>query len=126
MRVPDGAAIPSGTDRNFMSTPIVDLFRQKSGGDLTSAINSLNLDAAVLERQKVCMRNLFFIGKIDNRNSPQCQFSQYILIALSVVMVAIIGAKFIAALQFGRKRKPEDYDKFVICASAPPLSRRAS
>ncbi|GAA5852425.1 hypothetical protein JCM9279_001197 [Rhodotorula babjevae] len=115
VRVPDGAAVPSGTDRNFMSTPIVDLFRQKSGGDLTSAINSLNLDAAVLERQKICMRNLFFIGKIDNRNSPQCQFSQYILIALSVVMVAIIGAKFIAALQFGRKRKPEDYDKFVIC-----------
>ncbi|BGP46627.1 hypothetical protein JCM10450v2_002474 [Rhodotorula kratochvilovae] len=115
LRVPDGATAPSGTDRQFMSTPIVDLFRQKAGTDLTNDINGLNLGADVLERQRICMRNLFFIGKIDNRNSPQCQFSQYILIALSVVMVAIIGAKFIAALQFGRKRKPEDYDKFVIC-----------
>ncbi|GAA5949771.1 hypothetical protein JCM21900_003288 [Sporobolomyces salmonicolor] len=112
--VPDGATVPDGTDRSFMSDAIVSLFTQQSGQDITNSLNSLNLDADTLARQKICLRNLFFIGKVDNRNSAQCRFSQYILIALSCIMVAIVGFKFLAALQFGRKRKPEDYDKFVI------------
>ncbi|GAA5929616.1 uncharacterized protein JCM15063_004203 [Sporobolomyces koalae] len=112
--VPDGAAIPDGIDRSFMSDVVVNLAQTKSGQDITSALNNLNIGADVLARQKICLRNLFFIGKLDNRNSAQCQFSQYILIVLSCIMVSIIGFKFLAALQFGRKRKPEEYDKFVI------------
>ncbi|KAM0788255.1 hypothetical protein ACM66B_001406 [Microbotryomycetes sp. NB124-2] len=115
IRVPDGATAPSGIDRNFMQSDIVALFRSQAGEDVTTTFESLNLDADVIARQKVCLRNLFFAGKVDNRNSAQCQFSQWILIALSIFMSAIIGFKFLAALQFGRKRKPEDYDKFIIC-----------
>ncbi|GAA5998220.1 uncharacterized protein JCM10292_001051 [Rhodotorula paludigena] len=115
IRVPDGSTAGAGVERNFMSDAVVNLFRTRAGSDITGSLNSLNLPADVLQSQKICMRNLFFIGKVDTRNSPKCQFSQYILIALSCLMVAIIGAKFLAALQFGRKRKPEDYDKFVIC-----------
>ncbi|GAA5976632.1 hypothetical protein JCM11641_005646 [Rhodosporidiobolus odoratus] len=114
IRVPDGAVAPDGTERAFMSDSIVDLFRQNSGSDISGKMNALNLDPDVIARQRVCLRNLFFIGKVDNRNSAQCQFSQYILIALSCIMVSIVGFKFLAALQLGRKRKPEDYDKFVI------------
>ncbi|GAA5861276.1 hypothetical protein JCM8547_008542 [Rhodosporidiobolus lusitaniae] len=114
IRTPDGTAAPSGTDRAFMSDSIVNLFRQNAGTDISSKLKGLNLDEATMARQRVCLRNLFFIGKVDNRNSAQCQFSQYILIALSCIMVAIVGFKFLAALQLGRKRKPEDYDKFVI------------
>lgn len=98
-----------------MQSDIIALFTSKTGTDVTRELNSLNLDPDLLARQKVCLRNLFFIGKVDNRNSAKCQFSQWILIALSIFMVVIIGFKFLAALQFGRKRKPEDYDKFVIC-----------
>lgn len=98
-----------------MSSDVVSLFQTRTGGDLTNSLNSLNIDANVLAAQKICLRNLFFVGKVDHRNSAQCQFSRYILLALSIVMVAIIGFKFLAALQFGRRRKPEDYDKFVIC-----------
>lgn len=113
--MPDGATTPSGINRNFMQSDIVALFTSKTGTDVTLELNSLNLDPDVLARQKVCLRNLFFVGKVDNRRSAKCQFSQWILIALSIFMVVIIGFKFLAALQFGRKRKPEDYDKFVIC-----------
>ncbi|GAA5829328.1 hypothetical protein JCM11251_005008 [Rhodosporidiobolus azoricus] len=113
-RVPDGAVAPSDTERAFMADEIVNLFRQNSGGDVSSRFRNLNLDPAVEARQRVCLRNLFFIGKVDNRNSTQCQFSQIILIVLSAIMVAIVGFKFLAALQLGRKRKPEEYDKFVI------------
>lgn len=98
-----------------MSPEVVALFQTRTGSDVSNSIGSLGLDANILASQKVCLRNLFFIGKVDHRNSVQCQFSRYILLVLSIIMVAIIGFKFIAALQFGRKRKPEDYDKFVIC-----------
>ncbi|KAM0754954.1 translation initiation factor IF-2 [Meredithblackwellia eburnea MCA 4105] len=113
--VPDGQAPPSDLDRQFMSGDVVSLFQRRSGKDITNELNALNVGSDVLERQLVCLRNLFFIGKVDNRNSLQCQFAQYILLAVSILMVSIVGFKFLAALQFGRRRKPEDYDKFVIC-----------
>src|SRR5439155_20782964 len=61
------------------------------------------------------IRNLFYIGKVDHRNSPQCLFSRYVLLAFSTVLVAVIGFKFLAALQLGTRREPEEHDKFIIC-----------
>lgn len=99
-----------------MSSDLVQLFSGKAGQDISNLITpSLLGSAEVVARQKICLRNLFFIGKVDHRNSVQCQFSRYILLALSILMVSVIGFKFLAALQFGHRRKPEDYDKFVIC-----------
>ncbi|SJX63440.1 probable Chs8-Chitin Synthase 8 [Sporisorium reilianum f. sp. reilianum] len=115
LRAPDGFQAPIGTNRKFMSDAIISLIAQNPGKDITKQFDNLALDADVLDRQRVCLRNLYFIGKVDHRNSPQCRFSQYILLALSLLMVAILGFKFLAALQFGRARKPEDHDKFVIC-----------
>ncbi|KAI5481543.1 chitin synthase, glycosyltransferase family 2 protein [Pseudohyphozyma bogoriensis] len=115
IQTPTGTVAANDTDRYFMSQDVVSLFQRKAGTDLTYDLNNLAIDANVLARQKICLRNLFFIGKVDNRNSVQCKFANYILLALSIVMVSIIGFKFLAALQFGRSRKPEDYDKFVIC-----------
>ncbi|KAF9225027.1 glycosyltransferase family 2 protein [Gyrodon lividus] len=106
---------PPATDSQFMDPSIVQLFQFSSGQDLTKLINNLPLDSATLDRQKTCLRNLFLIGMVDNRNSPQCLFSQYILLALSVMMVSIIAFKFIASINFGAPRAPEDHDKFVIC-----------
>ncbi|EST05048.2 Cytochrome b5-like heme/steroid binding domain protein [Kalmanozyma brasiliensis GHG001] len=115
LRAPDGFQAAAGTNRKFMSDAIISLITQNPGKDITKQFDNLPLDADVLDRQRVCLRNLYFIGKVDHRNSPQCRFSQYILLALSLFMVAILGFKFLAALQFGRARKPEDHDKFVIC-----------
>ncbi|ORX33474.1 chitin synthase-domain-containing protein [Kockovaella imperatae] len=104
-------------DRQFMSNQLVQIFTYNSGKDVTDLINDLNssLGANVVAWQTQCLRNLFLIGKVDTRDSPQCQFSTYILLALSSVMVAIIGFKFLAALHFGSSRAPENHDKFVIC-----------
>ncbi|KAJ3187299.1 hypothetical protein HDU85_006587 [Gaertneriomyces sp. JEL0708] len=62
-----------------------------------------------------CMNNMFYIGVVDDRNNFQCRFSNYILLASTVVIVAVIAVKFLAALQFGSRKEPEDHDKFVIC-----------
>jgi chitin synthase len=115
VQAPANMRAPGDTDAAFMSESLISLFNQNPGQDLTKKIDALPLSNAEWHRQRVCLRNLFFIGKKDNRNSPQCRFSQNILLALSVIMVAIIGFKFLAALQFGRARVPEDHDKFVIC-----------
>ena len=115
IKPPDDQQAPEGIDTDFMHPAIVDLFKQSAGTDITKAMDSLNIDKQVLQWQKTCLRNLFTIGKSDNRQSPQCQFATYLLLGLSVVMVAIIGFKFLAALHFGSPRAPEDHDKFVIC-----------
>ncbi|KDN52499.1 glycosyltransferase family 2 protein [Tilletiaria anomala UBC 951] len=112
---PEGQQAPPNTQLSFMHDSIIQLFQANPGGDITKKFDSLPLSSEVKQRQRVCLRNLFFIGKPDHRNNPACLFSRYILLALSIVMVAIIGFKFLAALQFGRVRAPEDHDKFVIC-----------
>jgi chitin synthase len=112
---PNGTAAPAGVNTNFMDEDIVDLFSGKSGQDLTKYFNDLDMDPALLERMQLCMDNLFFIGKVDTRNSVKCQFSEYFILAITAILAAVIVARFLAALQFGRKNMPENLDKFVIC-----------
>jgi chitin synthase len=106
---------PPQADTAFMDPSIVNVFQFNSGQDVTKKIDALPLSRAVWLQQQVCLRNLFAIGKVDNRNSPQCLFATYILLALSVMMVSVIGFKFLASVNFGSARAPEDHDKFVIC-----------
>ncbi|THH06259.1 hypothetical protein EW145_g4215 [Phellinidium pouzarii] len=115
VQAPSGFQPPSGVDVNYMDGSVIDLFKFNAGSDITKKLNSLNIDSDVLARQKTCLRNMFVVGKQDNRNAPQCLFATYILLALSVVMVSVIGFKFLAALSFGSVRAPEDHDKFIIC-----------
>ncbi|POV99023.1 hypothetical protein PSTT_14057 [Puccinia striiformis] len=113
IKTPTGTSPPS-VDSQFMSPDIVQLFQQGAGGDITDKFNALNMDRNVKEAQRICLRNLFFVGKVDNRQSAKCLFAQYILLIFSMMMVSIIGFKFLAALQFGKARQPEDHEKFVI------------
>ncbi|TIB15854.1 hypothetical protein E3P92_01552 [Wallemia ichthyophaga] len=107
-------AAPTDIDTHFMHEAIVQIFKQNSGEDVTKYVQDLAIDPTVLARQMSCLRNLFFIGKVDRRNSTACQFSNYILLALSIFMIVIIGFKFLAAINFGTRRKPEEHDKFLI------------
>ncbi|WFD36077.1 chitin synthase [Malassezia cuniculi] len=115
VRVPQGMAPPPDIDRSFIAPEIVSLFTQNPGADISSRFDALPLAAEVLDRQRVCLRNLFLVAKVDHRNSPRCTFSKYILLAISLMMVATIGFKFVAALQFIRPSTGEEFDKFVIC-----------
>jgi len=110
-----GRDVPANVDVNFMDQVVVDLFQQRSGQDLTKYWNALNIDPELRSRMHVCLENLFFVGRTDTRNSAQCLFAQYILLSISILLVSVIGFKFFAALQFGRKNVPENLDKFIIC-----------
>nr|POE85368.1 chitin synthase 8 [Quercus suber] len=112
---------PQGTDRpdvtpdtDFMDQGVVDLFQGRSGQDVTKYWDALDLDSDLRHRMLVCMDNLFYVGDLDTRNSAQCLFAKYILLAISLLLVAVVLFKFLAALQFGKKNVPENLDKFII------------
>ncbi|KAJ3287115.1 hypothetical protein HDU79_005969 [Rhizoclosmatium sp. JEL0117] len=107
-------------NKNFFpqTTYIQDLFDKYSanGADSTSDWEYLRKqDPQTHKDVLACMDGLFWIGNIDHRNDLRCQVPNYILLAASAILVIVIGVKFLAALQFGGKRTPEDHDKFVIC-----------
>lgn len=114
-RAPPGQTVPSGVNVNFMDQLVVDLFQQRAGQDVTKYWNALPFDSGLRQRMQLCLDNLFFVGVTDTRNSAQCLFARYILLAISILLCSVIGFKFFAALQFGGKNVPENLDKFVIC-----------
>ncbi|KAL7331866.1 hypothetical protein PS15p_203994 [Mucor circinelloides] len=115
VQVPVGMETPTDVDTNYMSDVVVNLFRQKSGEDITAYWNALPLDPEVRRRQEVCLKNLFYVGSLDQRNSARCIFSEYLLLIVTVFLCLVIVFKFLAALQFSTRRDPQNHDKFVIC-----------
>ncbi|KAI9485691.1 MAG: chitin synthase-domain-containing protein [Benjaminiella poitrasii] len=114
-RAPEGIVPPANLDLNFMENSVVQLFRQLAGTDITKHFDALPISKDLRMRQLVCLRNLFFAGKVDTRRSFQCLFSEYFLLIVTGFLCAVILFKFLAALQLGSFREPEDYDKFIVC-----------
>ena len=114
-RAPVGEEPPDDLERDFMDPLVVDLFQQRSGQDVSKFWATLDIEPRQRSRMQLCMDNLFYSGRVDTRNSPRCLFARYILLVVSIILVSVIGFKFFAALQFGRKNLPENLDKFIIC-----------
>lgn len=100
---------------NFMDQNLLELFRTKSGQDITKFWNTLPMPHDVKARMQTCLDHLFFVGDVDTRRSARCQFSEYLVLSVSVMLASVIAFKFFAALQFGSKNVPENLDKFVMC-----------
>ncbi|KAI8579523.1 hypothetical protein K450DRAFT_241387 [Umbelopsis ramanniana AG] len=115
LKGPNNQTAPAGTSTDFLDTSVVELFRQLAGQDITDSWNKLPLDSALRDRMEVCLQNLFQVGVVDSRNSARCLFSEYLLLIITVLLCAVIVFKFLAALQLGSRREPEEYDKFIIC-----------
>ncbi|KAG1469534.1 hypothetical protein G6F56_003204 [Rhizopus delemar] len=112
---PGNTAAPSDVNTNFLNQQVVDLFQQQAGNDITSAFNSLDLDDDTKKRELACLRNLYFVGYVDERNSTKCKFSTYLMLVVTCLLASVIIFKFVAAIRFGGRRAPEEHDKFVIC-----------
>ncbi|KAF8627926.1 hypothetical protein AX17_006081 [Amanita inopinata Kibby_2008] len=102
---------------SFLDSELVDMFKQRSGQDITKLMQQrLNaMDRLTRARQFNCLNNYFKVGLTDFRKTPRCQVQQYMLIIFSAILVASMALKFLAALQLGIKRSPELQDKFVLC-----------
>eukprot|EP00842_Homolaphlyctis_polyrhiza_P004191 jgi/Hompol1/4773/HPOL_003867-RA len=110
---------PSQTQGFFLGSyfkTVADRNANKAGVDSTSLFDYLkSQDPTTYNNVMSCLNGMFYVGKVDHRNDLQCVVPNYVLLAASAVLVALIGFKFLAALQFSSARQPEDPDKFVIC-----------
>lgn len=101
----------------FLNASIANVWTAQPGTDITGAIKELGIDAPTLKTNMDCIQTLFYVGETDFRDTPRCQVQPNLLLAFSILIMLTILVKFLAALQFGSKRLPEQRDKFVICAS---------
>ncbi|KAK4691762.1 chitin synthase, partial [Lecanoromycetidae sp. Uapishka_2] len=97
---------------SFIPDEVAQLLQQNSGSDITSMWKTDDPD---YQKTLNCMDNAFYEGKPDFRDTAKCQVNNYILLAFTIVICAVILVKFLSALQFGSKRRPAAQDKFVIC-----------
>ncbi|KAJ1970004.1 hypothetical protein IWQ62_000242 [Dispira parvispora] len=111
----DEEASRDGVDSQFLDRRLVDLFQKNPGMDITETFNQLFGETGP-SRSKLlkCLGRAFYVGVVDKRNSAQCYFANYVLLAFTIALALIILFKFIAALQLGSRREPEDHDRFVI------------
>ena len=107
---------------SFIDSQVTNLVKNNPGEDLTDQITELidRVSSNTTQYESVmnslnCVKNHFYVGKPDFRYSARCQVNNYILLAFTVLICAIIVIKFVSALQFGNKRRPAPQDKFVIC-----------
>ncbi|CAG8463565.1 8890_t:CDS:2 [Paraglomus occultum] len=105
----------NGPNYHYLSDSVETLFKSFPGQDLTSRFNKAFNTQEDYQNNLNCLQQIFYIGGIDFRKSFRCQFNNYMLLTFSCMLFAVIGVKFLAALQLGSRRKPEDHDKFVIC-----------
>lgn len=102
----------------FLPSALTDIFEQQPGTDITQAVDDLDersLNATAKAQALFCLDNTFYRGEFDFRVTPRCTVQSYFLLAFSIILIATIAAKFVAALQITKKRNPELQDKFVIC-----------
>ncbi len=97
---------------SFIPEEVADVIQQNAGSDITS---QWKFNDPRYEKTLDCMENAFYEGKTDFRDTPRCQVNNYILLAFTIILCAVILTKFLSALQFGSKRRPAAQDKFVIC-----------
>ncbi|KAI5280712.1 hypothetical protein KEM54_003555, partial [Ascosphaera aggregata] len=96
---------------NFIPKSVTSMLKENPGKDVTH----LWQDGADWQNTLNCMKNAFYVGKVDFRDEPQCTVLNYILLSFALLICVVILAKFLAALQLGSKRRPAMQDKFVIC-----------
>ena len=104
----------------FIDTTAAKLIQTNAGLDLTKDWDKMVASAndtqqALYKNTMNCFQNLFYVGIPDFRKSVKCQVNNYMLLAFTIILCAVILTKFLAALQFGSKRRPTPQDKFVIC-----------
>ncbi|KAH6899033.1 chitin synthase-domain-containing protein [Thelonectria olida] len=107
---------------SFLNSDVSDLWKDNAGKDIKKDLDTLIENSAGNKTRHAnilnswyCIQRIGYVGITDFRDSAKCQVNNYIMLAFTIILCTVIGVKFIAALQFGSKRRPSPQDKFVIC-----------
>ncbi|KAE9970092.1 hypothetical protein BLS_005082 [Venturia inaequalis] len=112
----DVTLFDGNADFSFFPSVITDAIKADPGGDMTSSFKKLaDTNSTMVASSQQCLDNYFYAGRVDFRQSVKCQVTNYLLLAFTIILCAVILVKFLAALQLGSKRRPAPQDKFVIC-----------
>ncbi|KIY44928.1 hypothetical protein FISHEDRAFT_77147 [Fistulina hepatica ATCC 64428] len=105
------------TSYEFLDSNLTTLFKENAGQDITSAMDEVlaKMNTTYHDQNMACLRMVFYVGKIDFRDTARCQVQNYMLLVASAILMGSMGIKFLAALQFHAKRTPELQDKFILC-----------
>ncbi|KAK2603773.1 hypothetical protein QQS21_004058 [Conoideocrella luteorostrata] len=108
---------------NFLDESVSDIWKNNPGQDIQPILDPL-LDhlKATNETAHIrasnswwCIQRTSYRGMTDFRESARCTVNNWILLAFTIIICAVILIKFVSALQFTSKRRPSPQDKFVIC-----------
>ena len=105
---------------DFIDFTVTSIIKNNPGQDITSTwektfANANGTEQVSMQNTLNCFNNAFYVGIPDFRDSFRCQVNNYILLAFTIILCTVILVKFLAALDFGSKRRPIPQDKFVIC-----------
>ncbi|KHN97886.1 class VII chitin synthase [Metarhizium album ARSEF 1941] len=107
---------------SFLDESVSDIFKNNPGQNVKSLIDQVIRNSVGNETQHakvmnswLCVQRNFYKGITDFRDFPRCTVNNWILLAFTIIICAVILVKFVAALRFTSKRRPSPQDKFVIC-----------
>ncbi|RTE81575.1 hypothetical protein BHE90_003899 [Fusarium euwallaceae] len=105
----------------FLNEQVTKLWEDNPGKNIKEELDIMLLDSTNKTKHDnivaswKCIQAISYKGISDFRESAKCQVNNWLLLAFTVMVCAIILVKFLAALRFGSKRRPSMQDKFVIC-----------
>ena len=82
----------------FLGAAVGQLFGNYYGKDASDKWKELSKVDPKANYYLNCMNNLFYIGTVDHRNDFSCQFSNYILLATSILLVTVSSPTYIFRL----------------------------
>ncbi|KAL4974807.1 chitin synthase-domain-containing protein [Aspergillus desertorum] len=102
----------SESSYDWLPSAITDLAKNNPGQDVS---DKWPLMSSPFREAQSCLDYVFYKGDTDFRDGPRCTVNNWILLAFTILICAVVLVKFLAALQLGSKRRPAPQDKFVIC-----------
>jgi chitin synthase len=84
-----------GGGYDYLDKNVVDLFKQQSGQDITTAVDSVfaTFTDHSVKAHKACLNNRFMYGKTDFRLTPRCTVQGYLLIVAAAIIALTILVK---------------------------------
>ena len=71
------------------------VFQQQSGQDVTKALEKVfsQKDSTTVQQNTYCIKNIFYAGTTDFRDTARCQVQSYFVLAASGVIAATLLLK---------------------------------
>lgn len=79
----------------FLDTDIVAVFKNQAGQDVTKALNTVfaSKDTDTVDKNMECIKNAFFYGTTDFRDSARCKVQNIILVTISGILMGSMVIK---------------------------------